>query len=59
MVAPPGRNWKIRRVVYFLLAIAAAVATPSPDAVTMLLVLLAGIVVFELCFLVYRLVRGG
>ncbi len=54
-----GRGWQIRSTVYFVLAVAAALATPSPDVLTMLMVFLAGVALFEAGFFVYRRWRGG
>jgi Sec-independent protein secretion pathway component TatC len=50
----PRASWLLRSTAYFLLGIAAAIATPSPDVVTMLLVWIAGVALFEVGFLVYR-----
>jgi Sec-independent protein secretion pathway component TatC len=52
--SPRASGWKLRGTAYSLLAVIAAVATSSPDAVTMLPLFLGGVVLFELGFLAYR-----
>jgi hypothetical protein len=48
-----------RGTAYLLLGIAAALATPTTDAMTMLLVWLAGVAPFELGFLAHRRYQGS
>ena len=49
-----GQRWPVRRTVYFLLAVAVAIATPTPDAITMLTFWLPAVALFEVGFFVYR-----
>jgi Sec-independent protein secretion pathway component TatC len=49
----------IRRLGWIIVAVAAAIATPSTDATTLLVCFLAGVALFEIGFLVYRHRRGG
>ena len=57
MSAQTGRQWPVRRTVYFLLAVAAALVTPTPDAITMLMIWLPSVALFEVGYFVYR--RSG
>jgi Sec-independent protein secretion pathway component TatC len=50
----PGDARKIRSIAYLLLALLAAVITPSTDVITMLLLFLAAVALFELGFFAYR-----
>ena len=52
-----GRRWPVRVAAYFLLAVAAALVTPTPDAITMYMLWLPAIALFEVGFYVYR--RNG
>ncbi len=52
-----GRRWQVRRTVYFLLAVVAALVTPTPDAITMLVLWLPAVALFEVGYYVYR--RSG
>lgn len=48
-------QWRAaRKPVYFLLAVAAAIVTPTPDAITMFMFWLPAVALFEVGFLVYR-----
>ena len=49
-----GRQWQVRRTVYFLLAVGAAFVTPTPDAITMLVLWLPAVALFEAGYFVYR-----
>lgn len=55
----PARTREVRRAAYLLLAVVAAVVTPSPDAITMAGFFLAGVALFELGFFAYRRRGGG
>ncbi len=59
MSGQAGRGWQIRSTAYLVLAVAAALATPSPDVMTTLWVFLAGVALFEAGFFAYRRWRGG
>ena len=54
MAETASQGWQVRRVAYFLLAVAAALVTSSPDPLTMLGVFGGGIILFELGWLGYR-----
>lgn len=54
----PKRGFFVRSVAYPLLALAAAFLTPSPDVLTMFMVIVLGVLVFEAGYFVYRHWRG-
>lgn len=49
-----GWQWQVRSRVYFLLAVVVAIATPTPDAITMLTFWVPAVALFEVGFFVYR-----
>ncbi len=47
MAGPLRIDWSSRAVIWFLLAILAAIMTPSTDAITMLLLWIGGVALYE------------
>ena len=54
MSEQPGRGWKVRGVAYFVLAVATALGTSSPDVIAVLLFFLAGVALFEAGFFAFH-----
>lgn len=54
MSEQPNCDARVHRTAWFLLAVGAALVTPSVDPVGMALLWVAGVVVFEAGFLAYR-----
>ena len=48
-----GRWWPVRRTVSFLLAVVVAIVTPTPDAITMFMLWLPAVALFEVGYFVY------
>jgi Sec-independent protein secretion pathway component TatC len=53
-MSEPHQTGTTRAAAYFVLAVAAAFGSPSPDVFTMLLFFLGGVALFEVGFLIYR-----
>ena len=51
------RQWQVRLIAYFLLAVAVAIVTPTPDAISMVQYWLPAIVLFEVGYFIYRRYR--